>query len=81
MHSGEEGKKTAARLPLCIEGKKKKTQPSGCRYARKEKRKKKNAARGDFSNSSFVVATVELRELKSLSSRQDISSDQCCCIS
>jgi hypothetical protein len=77
MHSGEEGKKTAARLPLCIEGKKK-TQPSGCRKKRKEK--KENAARGDFLNSSFVAVTVELRELKSLGSRQDISSDQCCCI-
>jgi hypothetical protein len=35
---------------------------------------------GDFSNSSFVAATAELRELKSLGSRRDTSSDQCCCM-
>jgi hypothetical protein len=35
---------------------------------------------GDFSNSSFVAAAAELRELKSLGSRRDTSSDQCCCI-
>jgi hypothetical protein len=35
---------------------------------------------GDFSNSSFIAATAELRALKSLGSHRDTSSDQCYCI-
>jgi hypothetical protein len=41
MHSGEEGKKTAARLPLCIEGKKKKHSRQAAATQEKRKGKKR----------------------------------------